>query len=72
MKRDTRHRSFVRGVRADTSGGVGGIIDLDHRFNVGAVITSKHSMVVVKINHSVHDYYRVSMEMRFDNLAWVR
>jgi len=59
----------VQGVRADTSGGVGGIIDLDHRFSADAVITSKHSMVAVKINHSVHGYYRVSMEMRFDNLA---
>lgn len=48
-----------------TSGGI--VIDLDHRFS-----TNEHSIVIVKINHSVHGYHRVSMDMRFDNLAWVR
>lgn len=29
-------------------------------------------MVVVKINHSVYGYHRVSMDVRFNNLAWIR
>jgi len=46
------------------------IIDLDHRSI--SISTNKHSMVAVKINHSVRGYHRVSMDTQFDNLARIR
>lgn len=69
MKRDTCiDHPWV--VCVDTSGGVVLVIDLDHLS--GSISANKHSTVAVKINHSVHGYHRVSIDMRFDNLAWLR
>ena len=51
------------------------IIDLDHRpisISSISISTNKHSMVAVKINHSVRGYHRVSMDTQFDNLARIR